>query len=202
MMQIAMFLVLGLLVFPSQLLAVAGPASLVALTLVFVARPVGVFVSLAFSKQFLVADKFFLSWVGLRGAVPIILATIPLTSGIKNAPLIFNVVFFVVLLSVLLQGTTAAYVAKLLKVGSLRETGIVERKVASSMLEVKIRPNSPAVGKQLVELELPLGTLVVLVTREGQTMIPRGATQIEAEDTLLIAAPQGNAETLRAILVG
>jgi len=202
MMQIAMFLVLGLLVFPSQLLAVAGPASLVALTLVFVARPIGVFVSLAFSKQFLMADKFFLSWVGLRGAVPIILATIPLTSGIKNAPLIFNVVFFVVLLSVLLQGTTAAYVAKLLKVGSPRETGIVERKVASSMLEVKIRPNSPAVGKQLVELELPLGTLVVLVTREGQTMIPRGATQIEAEDTLLIAAPQGIADTLRAILVG
>jgi cell volume regulation protein A len=202
LMQIAMFLVLGLLVFPSHLIAVAAPATIVALSLVFVARPLGVFTALAFTKGFTVADRTFLSWVGLRGAVPIILATIPLTSGVTHAPLIFNVVFFVVILSVLLQGTTAASVAKWLKVGSPRETGIVERKVSSSMLEVKIPASSPAIGKQLVELELPMGTLVVLVTREGESMIPRGATQIEAGDTLLVAAPQGNADTLRQILVG
>lgn len=114
LMQIAMFLVLGLLVFPTQLLRVAGIGVAVALVLIFIARPIAVFLSLAFSGLRL-KDKTLISWVGLRGAVPIILATFPLLAGAPGA-VIFNVVFFVVLTSVVLQGTTIPLVARWLKV--------------------------------------------------------------------------------------
>ena len=115
LMQIAMFLTLGLLVFPSQIVPVIGTGLVVALFLMLVARPVSVFVSLAFSKLRW-REKAFVGWVGLRGAVPVILATFPLLAGLPKAPTIFNLVFFIVLFSVMLQGTTLGLAAKWLGV--------------------------------------------------------------------------------------
>ncbi|MGD1807256.1 potassium/proton antiporter [Dapis sp. BLCC M126] len=111
LMQIVIFLTLGLLVFPSRLLPVASVAIVIAIFLIFIARPVSVFISFAFSRYRL-REKLFISWVGLRGSVPIVLATFPITAGISDADNIFNVVFFIVLTSVLLQGLTLAPAAR------------------------------------------------------------------------------------------
>lgn len=115
LMEIIMFLALGLLVFPSHLVPIMGVGLLVTLFLTLLARPVSVFVSLALARMS-VQDKLFISWVGLRGAVPIILATFPLLAGVSKAATIFDLVFFIVLVSVLLQGTTIPLVARRLKV--------------------------------------------------------------------------------------
>jgi potassium/hydrogen antiporter len=115
LMEIVMFLTLGLLVFPSHLLPIIGVGMLLTVFLIAVARPVSVFVSLAFARM-TVQEKLFISWVGLRGAVPIILATFPRLAGVPNADLIFNLVFFTVLASVLVQGTTLPLAARWLKV--------------------------------------------------------------------------------------
>lgn len=120
MMQITIFLILGLLVFPSQLPEVALQALAVASVLMFVARPLGVFISLV-NTQYSKNEKVFISWVGLRGAVPIILATYPFIYGLEQAQFIFNIVFFMVLVSVLLQGTTLGVSAKLLGVIDVQE---------------------------------------------------------------------------------
>lgn len=111
LMQIAMFVTLGLLVFPSRLVPVAGSGLFIAVLLMVLARPISAFASLAF-RPISWREKAFLSWVGLRGAVPIILATFPLLSGVSNADTIFNVVFFVVLTSVLFQGSSIPLVAR------------------------------------------------------------------------------------------
>ncbi len=118
LMQIAMFLVLGLLVFPSRLVAVAGVSLLLSLSLMLVARPVAVFLALAFARL-RVRQKTMIAWVGLRGAVPIVLATFPYQAGLPRADLYFNIVFFIVMTSVLLQGTTLRYVARLLRIESV-----------------------------------------------------------------------------------
>ena len=115
MMQIIVFLTLGLLVYPSKLATWALAAITVSLVLMFIARPVAVFITLAFSR-FNLREKFYISWVGLRGAVPIILATYPYIYQIAIADVIFNVVFFMVLISVLLQGMSLPFVAKWLGV--------------------------------------------------------------------------------------
>ena len=115
MMQIIVFLTLGLLVYPSKLATWAWAAITVSLVLIFIARPVAVFITLAFSR-FNLREKFYISWVGLRGAVPIILATYPYIYQIAIADVIFNVVFFMVLISVLLQGMSLPFVAKWLGV--------------------------------------------------------------------------------------
>ncbi len=114
LMQITMFLTLGLLVFPSRLLPIAGPALILAVFLMLIARPVAVFAVLGPSKMSL-ADKAMVSWVGLRGAAPIVLATFPLLAGVPQSGLFFNLVFFIVLTSVLLQGTTVPLIARLLQ---------------------------------------------------------------------------------------
>jgi cell volume regulation protein A len=115
LMEITLFLTLGLLVFPLQLIPIAGSGLLIALVLAVVARPVSVFISLVFFRVSL-REKLFVSWVGLRGAVPIVMATFPLLAGLSEAPQIFNLVFFIVLVSVLVQGTTIAPAARWLKV--------------------------------------------------------------------------------------
>ncbi|GAB3817969.1 hypothetical protein GCM10028895_14620 [Pontibacter rugosus] len=110
LMQILMFLTLGLLVFPSQILPVLGVGLMISLFLIFVARPVSVFISMFFFKSTL-QDKVYVSWVGLRGAVPIVFATYPMLAGVERSGMMFNIVFFIVLTSVMLQGTTLKVVA-------------------------------------------------------------------------------------------
>ena len=157
LMQITMFLTLGLLVFPSRLVPVISVGLLISFFLMFIARPVSVFLSLAFVKIGL-RHRLMISWVGLRGAVPIILATFPLVAGIPDADIYFNVVFFIVLTSVSLQGTSLPLVAKWL---GLKAPLTAKRqyalefvpgsKTGSDLVEVEIPETSPVVGKQIVE---------------------------------------------------
>ncbi|MCP9464562.1 MAG: potassium/proton antiporter [Nitrospira sp.] len=148
LMQIAMFLVLGLQVFPSQLLSVAGIGFFFALFLMVCARPVAVFLTLAFTRL-TVREKTMIAWVGLRGAVPIILATFPLLAGIPQAPMMFNLVFFIVLTSVLLQGTSIPLVARWLQVDvplerSAEIAAIPDRPIdlRNRLIEMTITPTS------------------------------------------------------------
>ena len=194
LMQIAMFLTLGLLVFPSRLVPIIGTGLLIAAALIFLARPLSIFLSLAFSK-FDLREKAFVSWVGLRGAVPIILATFPLLSGLPEANSIFNIVFFVVLTSALLQGTSLPYVAKWLKVDAPIEnkpTYPIEFTPVSGfkneLKELPIRSNSPFAGKTIVELGLPAEFLIILIARQNEFIMPSGGIELLEGDTLIVLA--------------
>lgn len=194
LMQIAMFITLGLLVYPSELPAVAGAGLLVAGFLMLVARPISVFLALSFTRIGF-RPKAMVSWVGLRGSVPIILATFPLVAGLPNASLIFNLVFFIVLASVLLQGTSIPFVARMLRVDApvperveypIESTGT--GKMASDLVEVVVPPNSALAGKAIVDAGLPAGTLIVLLCRNRQFLVPSGGTTVEVGDKLLLFA--------------
>jgi cell volume regulation protein A len=208
LMQITMFLVLGLLVFPSRLPPVAWPGILMALFLVFVARPVSVFVSLAFARLG-IRHKLLVSWVGLRGAAPIVLATFPLVAGLPRAELHFNLVFFVVLTSVLMQGTTLPLVARWLKVDAPNPPRarsplefVPATRARSELVELSVSPHSQAAGKQVLELGLPRSALAVLLTRGDDYITPRGSTVILEGDLLLILADREEVPALRELLEG
>jgi cell volume regulation protein A len=194
LMQIAMFLTLGLLVFPTQLVAVIGGGLLIALVLVFVARPVSIYLTLAISP-FNLREKAFLSWVGLRGAVPIVLATFPFLASLPQANLIFNVVFFIVLISVLLQGTTVPWAARWFGVdapGPPKRVHPLEYNpiggIKSELRDLPVPAHSVVVGKRIVELVLPAEFLIVLIARDNDFILPSGATMIMAGDTLVTLA--------------
>jgi cell volume regulation protein A len=193
-MQIVMFLTLGLLVFPSRLVPVAGAALLTSVFLMCVARPAATFLSLSWARM-PVRELLLVSWVGLRGAVPIILATFPLLAGVPGADTIFNLVFFVVLTSVLIQGTTVPLVGRWLKLNAPAaapaEDGAPLRmpaKLKARLAEVRVAPLSPAAGRQIVELRLPEQVLIVLVSRNGEQRIATGGTRLEAGDVLTVLA--------------
>ena len=191
LMQVAMFIVLGLLVFPKQLLPVAGAGVLISLVLIFVARPLGVFLSLAFFKKIDYKQKLFISWGGLKGAVPIVFATYPLLEGLEKADTIFHIVFFIVFTSILLQGTTLQLLAKWLqleaKVPTKNAKAIhLSEEVKRELLELTIPQNSPAAGQQIVTLGLPKSALIVLIGRKRHYLVPRGDTVVEGEDRLMI----------------
>lgn len=193
-MQIVMFLTLGLLVFPSRLVPVAGMGILIALVLMFIARPLAIFISLSFFKMRL-KDKLFISWVGLRGAVPIVFATYPLIAGISKADLIFHLVFFISASSVLLQGYTLPLVAKWLKVtvpAKVKKVAAPDLEsydtLKSELIEIILAENSPAVGKSILKLKLPKAALIVLLIRNGKYIQPTGSTTLEESDKLLLLA--------------
>ncbi|MBL7742048.1 MAG: potassium/proton antiporter [Chitinophagaceae bacterium] len=195
LMQIIMFLTLGLLVFPSRIAPIAGTGILIALVLIFLARPIGVFISLSFFKMRL-REKLFISWVGLRGAVPIVFATYPLIAGIGKADVIFHLVFFISASSVLLQGSTLPVVARWLKVTvpkkkAKRMTALdfeLYDTIQSEFVEMMLPGNSKAVGKAIVKLGLPKPALIVLIVREGKYIQPNGSTILEEGDKLLVLA--------------
>jgi cell volume regulation protein A len=206
LMQIAMFLGLGLQVFPTQLVPVAGTGLLLALFLMICARPAAVFLTLAFTS-FSLREKAMIAWVGLRGAVPIILATFPLLAGVPQATMIFNLVFFIVLTSVLLQGTSIPLVARWLQVDEplqrRLETSPVwdaPSELKSGLIEVTIPQASTAVGKRLLDLGLPKHALVILIGRKGQCFVPDGSTVLEADDSLLVFTDQASSLRLHTIL--
>ena len=201
LMQIAMFLTLGLLVFPSQLVPVVWVGLALALVLVFVARPVAVFLSLAGSRMPF-RDKAFVSWVGLRGAVPIVLATIPVTAGVPGSEAFFNIVFFVVVVSVLLQGTTIPWVAGKLGVAAVHDDEPEEVRAPQSTVELVLHGDSPVVGKLVVDLQLPSSALLLLLRRDGESYIPRGSTELRIGDELLVATRKGDADDLRRMIEG
>jgi potassium/hydrogen antiporter len=202
LMQIAMFLTLGLQVFPSRLPAVAVSGIAIALFLMLAARPAAVFLVLAFSRLSL-RERALVSWVGLRGAAPIVLATFPLVAGLRQADLIFNVVFFIVLASALIQGTTIPFAVRVLGLaaGSARTMADPFDRIARGgrdLVEVVVSAGSPADGKSLLELGLPLGALVLLITKPGgEGLIPRGSTPIEAGDKLTVLAASAQIGTVK-----
>lgn len=190
--QITMFVVLGLLINPKDPLEVWLEGLLIALVLIFVARPLIVAPTLAlfgFNKH----EITLVSWVGLRGSVPIILAIFPLMYGLDNAHLIFDVVFFVVLLSAMLQGSTLSIVAKKLGLAedppaspaaTLEITSLND--IATDIVEYTIGTQSRAVGHRLSQLALPEGSVVAMITREKDVIPPRGSTQLRANDHLFV----------------
>ncbi|QHS51738.1 potassium/proton antiporter [Edaphobacter sp. 12200R-103] len=208
LMQIILFLVLGLLVYPSRLLPVMGVSVLLALFLVVVARPLGVFISLAFGKVGL-RPKILISWIGLRGAVPIVLATFPLLEGVQNAEIYFNIVFFTVSISLLLQGTTIGWLAQKLKLQ--KPLPATDRRFPLEMLpageeqgqvvEITVSEGSNAVDRQLVALHLPREAHIMLVTRKNEHLVPRGSTTIRAGDILSVLADQEALGKVRSIMI-
>jgi cell volume regulation protein A len=206
LMQIVMFVTLGLQVFPSRLPDVALGGLFVALFLIFLARPLSVFLALAPTSLSL-REKVFVSWVGLRGAAPIVLATFPLLAGVAKADTIFHLVFFIVLTSVLLQGTLIIPMAKWLKVYDTTPPRLSplayvmrDRTIANDLAEIHVAPSAPAAGKQVVDLHLPPDVLIVLIGRGGDMIVPRGGTVIEPDDTLLVMAPQSSNEHVYELL--
>jgi potassium/hydrogen antiporter len=206
LMQIVMFLTMGLLVLPSELSRVAVSGIALSAFLVFVARPASVLLCLT-PFRFSLREQLMVSWAGLRGAVPIVVATYPLIAGVPAAQTIFNLVFFVVFISVLLQGTTIPRVSRWLEVASplvkpfrypIEYNPTADLK--NELVEVPVPADSPVVGRSLVEIKLPTGALIVLIRRGDETFVPRGSTQIDAGDTLLVLAEHEALRGIRAIV--
>ena len=194
LMQIIMFLTLGLLVYPSRIVPVIGPGLLISAFLIFIARPIGVFLSLSFFKMN-IRSRLFISWVGLRGAVPIVFATYPLIAGIDKAETIFHLVFFISVSSVLLQGTLLPKVAKFLKVAVpeklKRKSGIdidIVETIKDAKTEISISRNSGVIGKKIVALGIPKTVHIMAIKRAGKYVVPIGSTRIEANDLLYVLA--------------
>ncbi|MEP6260892.1 MAG: potassium/proton antiporter [Gillisia sp.] len=192
LMQIVLFLTLGLLVFPSHVLPVVGIGIFVSVFLILIARPLSVFISLMFFKMKL-RRRFYISWVGLRGAVPIVFATYPLLAGIDKADMIFNIVFFVSLSSVLVQGTTLSIVAKWLHVslpGKVKPRSPVDtflNEGAKSFLrEIIIPEDNHIIGKRIVELKFPRKAIIAMISRNDKFITPIGSTEIEPNDMLIV----------------
>ncbi|MEA4862476.1 MAG: potassium/proton antiporter [Victivallaceae bacterium] len=196
LMQVIMFLMLGLMVTPQMLRGVAVYGLPLAAILVLVARPVAVFACLILPGcHFKWREMLLVSWVGLRGAAPIVLATFPLVYGLDNAGMLFHVVFFIVILSVLVQGRGLMPVARFLK---LQRPSAHRRRLPlelddsagmnNEMYEFSVEPDSPLVGKTLAELCFPNGALVLLIRRSSGFVLPRGNTVIEVGDGVVVMA--------------
>src|SRR5215213_8622449 len=204
--QLGMFLTLGLLVFPSDLGEVAWTGTLLALVVVFVARPLATAVS-TLGSGFELRDKALLGWAGLRGAVPVVLALFPVIDDVPHSEEFFNIVFFAVLLSTLLQGTTIEPVARWLgvtsdehgRMPSVIEVGAV-RELGADVVEHVVRPGDAADGARLRDLGLPRDALVSLIVRGSEALLPRGSTRVEAGDRLLVLVRREVAQALPELL--
>src|SRR5829696_6848445 len=188
--QIAMFLALGLLVFPSELGDVSLKGTALAVLLVFVARPLTAALATAF-ERFSARERLVVGWAGLRGAVPVVLATFPVIDHVQHSRQFFNIVFFAVVLSTLLQGTTVEWLARKLGVTTsepalprpLVETGTV-RRLGAEIVEYPVAQDDAIVGQLVRELGLPRDALLSVIVRGEEALLPRGSTRIEAHDWL------------------
>lgn len=194
LMQIVLFLTLGLLVFPSQIVPIFWIGLLISVFLILVARPLSVFISLIFFKMKL-ERRVYISWVGLRGAVPIVFATYPLVAGIEKANMIFHIVFFISVTSVIIQGTSLGAVARWLGLAMPEE----EKRISetdklvldlpkSSLQEFEILADFNSVDKRIVDLDFPPSAFIVMIQRNGNYIRPGGSTVLEAGDILKILA--------------
>jgi cell volume regulation protein A len=201
--QVTMFIVLGLLVFPRDLPDVALAGLALAGLLMIVIRPVAVVISTAFSR-FTARERALLGWAGLRGAVPIVLATFVLSSDVDDAETIFNAVFFVVVVSALVQGTTLEWVAERLGLVDPRpEVRAAPLEVDAlgnlELVEFDVAGDHAIAGSLVRDLGLPRSALVALVARGRDTIPPRGRTLIEAGDRLFVLVPRSNRPELEDV---
>jgi len=201
--QVAMFIVLGLLVFPSDLPPVALPGVALAVLLVVVIRPAAVWISTAFSN-FTHRERALLGWAGLRGAVPIVLATFVLSSEVGQAETIFNAVFFVVVVSTLVQGTTLEWVAERLDLVDPRPAMVVaplevDALGSLELVEFDVAGDHAIAGAVVRELGLPRTALIAVIARGHETIPPRGSTVIESGDRLFVLAPRDNRPELEDV---
>jgi cell volume regulation protein A len=199
--QVVLFIVLGLLVFPRELPGVALPGLGLAAALIFVARPAAVWASTAFSP-FRTRERLLLGWAGLRGAAPIVLATFAMTSNVQHSATIFNCVFFVVIVSALLQGTTLELLARRLGLVSTAPPTSVPRVIPPDLYvtEFLVEGNHAISGSAVRELGLPRDALVAVIRRSGDAIPPRGSTVVAAGDRLSIIAPRDRGPDLEDVL--
>ncbi len=190
--QIAMFVVLGLLSFPSRLMDAAPEGLLVAAGLILLARPLAVF-GLTAPFGFSARELVFISWAGLKGAVPVLLATFPLLLGLPGGHRLFDIIFFVVLVSAILQGSTLGWLARKLRLlGPKRVAPPISLEISSlkhvegDIIDYGVDPNTRLVGRAVRDLNLPDGALVALVTRGQRLIPPRGSTRLQADDHLFV----------------
>ena len=201
MSQILLFLTLGLLVNPSELVGVIVPALIVSIFLIFLGRPIVVFLTLTPFKKIKLKDKLYVSWVGLRGAVPIIFAILPLAAGVPHARWIFNMVFVITIVSLLVQGTSLPMVARWLGLAEAPpkykqfEDFDVEfaEEIKSAMTEIHISKDTLEYGKNLIEMPFPDKTLVVMVKRGDRYFVPTGLTELHEGDKLLVISDDEDA---------
>lgn len=190
--QIIMFLMLGLLVNPHEMLEVAVVALLISVFMIIIGRPLSVFLSLLPFRKINIKSKVFVSWVGLRGAVPIIFATYPVVANVEGSTLIFNIVFFITIVSLIVQGTTVSLVARLLHLSSpLEKTGNefgveLPEDIDSDLSDMIITQEMLDKANTLKEMNLPKGTLVIIVKRGEKFLIPDGTLQLQVNDKLLL----------------
>lgn len=190
--QIIMFLTLGLLVNPHEMLDIALPALLIGIFMIIIARPLSVFLCLLPFKKMNINSRLFVSWVGLRGAVPIIFTTYPVVANVPGSNQIFNIVFFITILSLIVQGTTISWMAKLLRLDTpLEKTGNdfgveIPEEINTDLHDIVLTEEMLLQGNRLMDMNLPKGTLVMLVKRGNEFMIPNGTLHLHAGDKLLI----------------
>jgi cell volume regulation protein A len=204
--QVAMFLTLGLLVFPAQLSSVAVKGTVLAIVLVFLARPVAVAVAtLPFAYSW--RERVILGWAGLRGAVPVVLATFPVIEHVPRSLQFFNVVFFAVLVSTVLQGSTFETLARRLRLTTsepalprpLSESGTI-RRLGAEVLEHTVMPEDAIANARVRDLGLPRDAVVSLIVRDGRAIPPRGSTQLRAGDELHLLISEESAHLIRGLL--
>ena len=190
--QIIMFLALGLLVNPHEMIDIAVPAMLIGLFMILFARPLSVIISLLPFRNMNFKSRLFISWVGLRGAVPIIFATYPVVAEIEGAKVIFNIVFFITILSLIIQGSSISKVAKWLHLAEpLPESenyyGIeIPEEVGTQLRAITLDEEMLSHGDNLKDMDLPKGLLVMLIKREHEFIIPNGTLQLHVGDELLV----------------
>lgn len=208
LMQITMFVILGLLVFPSDLAQwdLIWKGLILSFVLIVIARPIAVFASTIFFP-YTVKEKLFISWAGLRGAVPIVLATFPMIAGIENSTLYFNIVFFIVLSSTLLQGSTIPLVAKLLGLNGapvpkrIHSLELVSMDRANAeMLEFEVSESSPFAGQLVQTIGLPKKTVISAIIRKGDLVMPTGGTKLQKKDILYILTAKDQVANVKLVL--
>ncbi|HRZ77496.1 MAG TPA: potassium/proton antiporter, partial [Bacteroidales bacterium] len=199
LMQVVLFLTLGLLVFPSQIVPVIGIGLVISAFLMLVARPFSVFASLSFFPM-QARKRLLISWVGLRGAVPIVFATYPLLAGAEKANMIFNLVFFISITSVMIQGTTLSLVARwlhLLIPEELKQRTSLDRELEDSIkslfTQITIPQGCPVAGKQIVQLGFPRTMHISFIRRKGKYITPNGSTTLQEGDQLFVLSEHQDA---------
>ena len=200
--QIIMFLCLGLLVNPHEMLIFAPVALLIGAFMILAGRPLSVFICLLpFGRKITLKSRLFISWVGLRGAVPIIFATYPVVEGVPGASIIFNIVFFITILSLIIQGTTISRAARVLGLSlPMEKTGNdfgveLPDEIDSNLRDMTVSEATLQHGNTLKDMNLPQGTLVMIVKRGDEYLIPNGSLQLHIGDKLLLISENGKSKS-------